>query len=106
VDADCPSATCQYKTITVVDADGDGVVDSAAVDASRLGYDKSQVQALSSVVNSPTAAEGKVNVALRVIPHGGMVNINDAHPRLIEAALGLGELSDPRSWPHPLRRPS
>jgi hypothetical protein len=92
-DDDCPgSGICQATPVTVVDADGDGIVDSLLTEASRLGYTPEQIGQLSAAVNPASNPDGNVYVALRIVPHGGMVNLNDAHPRLIEAAFDIPDI--------------
>lgn len=74
---------------TVVDADGDGIVDTVQVEASKLGMSPEQIAAISEVVNGSAETLGHVFVGLRVIPHGGMVNLNESHPRLIQTVFNL-----------------
>ncbi len=77
---------------TVVDADGDGIVDSIQVDASLLGLGDAQLAGLAQRLNPPSNPNGKVFVGLRVIPHGGLVNLNASHPRLIENVLEIPDI--------------
>jgi len=95
VDRDCPGGICGERGVVVVDADGDGIVDTVQVEADLLGFTEEQIAQLSSTVNAPSNATGRVYVGLRVVPHGGMVNLNDAHPRMIEKVLGIPNLFDP-----------
>ncbi|MCH7886062.1 MAG: hypothetical protein IIC01_12555 [Planctomycetes bacterium] len=84
---------------TVVDADGDGIVDTVQVEASKLGMSPEQIAAISEAVNGSAETFGNVFVGLRVIPHGGMVNLNESHPNLIQSVLNLGwwpKAGDPR----------
>jgi hypothetical protein len=77
----------------VLDADGDGIVDSIRVDAEKdLGFSDAQLAALSARLNPPTNPTGKVFVGIRVIPHGGLVNLNASHPKLIENVLDVPDL--------------
>ena len=92
----CPDGDCG-QPITPVDADGDGVVDSIQVNAKTMGFSPSQLAEISSAVNPPTKKNGKVFIALRIVPHGGMVNLNDAHPKLIETVLHVPSLGDPNT---------
>ncbi len=81
-----------------VDADGDGIADSLQVDARVLGFSDAQLAALSARLNPPTNPTGKVFVGIRVIPHGGLVNLNASHPKLIENVLDVPDL---RVTPNP-----
>lgn len=90
--SDCGGSPCLEKSIVVTDADGDGVVDSVQFDLSELGLPSQQAAALSSLVNPSSGTTGKTFVGLRVVPHGGMVNLNDSHMRLIETALKVPSL--------------
>ncbi len=76
----------------VLDADGDGISDSLQVDASVLDFSDAQLAALSARLNPPSNPNGKVYVGMRVIPHGGLVNLNAAHPKLIENVLGVSDI--------------
>lgn len=83
----------------VVDADGDGIVDTVQVDASLMGFTKRQLVELSKTVNG--RPDGKVFVGLRIIPHSGLVNLNESHPNLIQNVFNLanwpvqGDATDP-----------
>jgi hypothetical protein len=81
-DSDCLVATCRGPI--VVDADGDGIVDSVQVDAEILGLTPAQLAELSTRLNPASNPNGKVYVGLRIVPHGGLVNLNASHPRLID----------------------
>ncbi len=73
----------------VVDADGDGIVDSVQRGAALLGLTEAQVAELAAQLNPPGNPGGTVYVALRIIPHTGLVNLNASHPNLIRTALDL-----------------
>ncbi len=75
----------------LVDADGDGVVDARQFDLAALGYPQARIAELSKIVNGPTNPTGTVYLGLRIIPHGAMVDLDDAHPNLIEAVLDPDE---------------
>ena len=93
VSADCqvsatdPPYACEGPR--VADADGDGIVDSLLIDAVDIGLSGPQLADLSARLNPPSNPTGKVYIALRVIPHGGLVNLNDSHPNLIANVLGI-----------------
>ncbi|MEK6676158.1 MAG: hypothetical protein AABZ47_10955 [Planctomycetota bacterium] len=72
----------------VADADGDGIVDAILVDLEELGVSPSQIAELNKIVQPPGIAGEKVNIATRIIPHGGMVNVSEAHPALIGNVMG------------------
>jgi hypothetical protein len=97
VPADCqttsgpPLYTCEGQGLA--DADGDGIVDSLLVDAKEMGLSSAQLADLAARVNPASNLAGKVSVALRVVPHGGMVNLNESHPTLIQNIFDLP------SWP-------
>ena len=78
-----------------VDADGDGVADSLQVDAKVLKFSDAQLAALSARLNPASNPTGRVYVGLRVIPHGGLVNLNASHPKLIENVLDVPDLRFP-----------
>ena len=92
VTGDCGGSPCLEKSIVVADADGDGIVDSVQFDLSELGLPSQQAAAMSTLVNPSSGTTGKTFVGLRVVPHGGMVNLNDSHMRLIETALKVPSL--------------
>ncbi len=75
--------------VAPVDVDGDGLRDSFQVNIKHLGFSREQQVALSVAVNEPGQVRDDVFLGLRVIPHGGMVNLNEAHPRLIETVFDL-----------------
>jgi len=72
----------------VVDADGDGIVDSVQFDlADVLEFSSEQLAELSELLNPFSEVTGEVNLGIRIIPHGGMVNLNESHPSLIDNVL-------------------
>ena len=86
-----------YPNLTPVDADGDGVVDSMQVDMALLGFDGGQLAKLAKIVNPESNPQGKVYLALRVVPHGGMVNLAESHPSLIRNLITF----QPDDWEIP-----
>ena len=82
-----PDLTLDADAWGRVDADGDGVVDARQYDASLMGYTPSQVRELSKAVNPSTNPTGEVYIGLRIIPHGAMVDLDDAHPRMIDEVM-------------------
>ena len=107
VPADCQTTpgpvlyTCEGQGLA--DADGDGIVDSLLVDAEEMGLSSAQLADLAARVNPASNLAGKIKVALRVVPHGGMVNLNESHPTLIQGVFDIlpanwtpkGDPSDP-----------
>ncbi|MBU0718464.1 MAG: hypothetical protein KJ749_09475, partial [Planctomycetes bacterium] len=79
-----PPDSSLYPDLTPVDADGDGIADSMQVDLALLNVDRAKREALAKLVNPLTNPNGPVYIALRVVPHGGMVNLAQSHPTLIE----------------------
>jgi len=77
----------EFPNLTPVDADGDGIVDSMQVALSLLGVNEAKRSKLSLAVNPPTKPTGEVYLGLRVLPHGGMVDVNHAHPTLVQNVL-------------------
>ncbi len=86
------------EVIVPVDADGDGIVDSVQVelldgdpdDPDRkwtLAIDRAHLDRLRKVVNSPSNPGGKVFLGLRIVAHGGMVDLNHSHESLIRSVL-------------------
>jgi hypothetical protein len=85
-----------------VDADGDGIVDALAWDVEEYGLlSATQRAEISEVLNPDGARAGRVYLGARVVPHGGMVNINESHPTLIRNALGLPQYVDLGMDPDP-----
>ncbi len=91
---DCPGSTCSGPV--AVDADGDGIVDSFLSNATEVGLSPDQITQLSNQVNGPGSEETDVFVGLRTIPHGGMANLNESHPTIIEAVFGLNNFIPPQ----------
>ncbi len=73
-----------------VDADGDGIVDANQVNLDQLGFTRRQIDPLAKVLNPETNPTGSVYLGLRIVPHGGMVNLADAHPTLIRELFSMG----------------
>lgn len=107
-----PDPDNEKDAILPVDADGDGVTDTLAFPlteqaddaagnplyATGLGFSAAQAASLQSHVNSPDDPTGNVYLGLRVIPHGGMVNVNESHPNLVKNVVDLPQdynLNDP-----------
>jgi hypothetical protein len=83
------------ETIIVpVDADGDGIVDTIQFPFSALGFSDAQTAAVSSQLNPQSNPTGEVYLGLRIIAHGGLVNLNESHPNLIANVLDLDYVSD------------
>ncbi len=79
----------------VVDADGDGIFDTRLYLLSTDdGLSGDELANLAAFVNDSAAADPKTYAALKVVPHGGMANLNDSHPNLIAAAIGKTEFSN------------
>jgi len=79
----------------VADADGDGIVDSILVDMTgELGVPRAQLRELARAVNPPNFPSDKVYLALRIIPHGGLVNLAEGHPNLISNIMNR----QPAAW--------
>ncbi len=74
----------------LLDADGDGIVDSIEMEASVLGFGPSQLAGISNVVNGPERVSAAVRTGVRIVAHGGLVNLNEAHLTLIETVLDKG----------------
>lgn len=93
-----------------VDADGDGISDSYAVRLSAVpGMDDKQIDELKRVLNPQSDPDGDLWMGLRVIAHGGLVNLTYSHPRLIENVMETGtsafqltlqEVLDQGHWPY------
>ena len=94
VNAQCPGGRCIGET--VVDADGDGISDSRQVKAAELGLSRTQLQDLAAQLNPPSNPSGQVYAGLRIIAHGGLVNLNASHPTLIQNVLSVDDLRYPR----------
>jgi len=72
-----------------LDADGDGISDSVAVavDLPTVGISPSEYARLAEALNPPSNPSSFLDLGLRVIPNGGMANLNDSHPNLIEGLM-------------------
>lgn len=70
-----------------VDSDGDGVNDARQFRLSALGIADEQVRELKRLVNDPINAAGEPGVGMTIVDHGAMVNLNVAHPLLINTLL-------------------
>lgn len=86
-------SVCEFPR--VADADGDGIVDSLLINAKEMGLSEAQLADLAARVNPSGDLNGEVTVAIRVVPHGGMVNLNESHPLLIQNIFDLPV------WPTP-----
>ncbi|MGB2987128.1 MAG: hypothetical protein WBE26_14745, partial [Phycisphaerae bacterium] len=70
--------------ILPVDADGDGITDTLAFPLTEHGGDlglgslTGQVEELARQLNPPSNPDGQVYLGLRVIAHGGLVNLNES----------------------------
>lgn len=93
VPGECPGSVCEGPR--VLDADGDGIVDSLQVDATALDFSDAQFEALAARLNPASNPGGRVFVGIRVLPHGGLVNLNASHPKLIENVLDVSDLRNP-----------
>ncbi len=84
-----PPSFGNVPPFTPVDADGDGIVDAIQTDFAALpGVKASQVRKLAELLNPASNPDGKVNLGLRVVPHGGMATLGESHPSIIAAVLG------------------
>ncbi len=70
-----------------VDSDGDGINDARQFRLSALGIADEQVRELKRLVNDPINAAAEPGVGMTVVDHGAMVNLNYAHPLLINTLL-------------------
>jgi hypothetical protein len=70
-----------------LDADGDGIVDSIASPGAAIGLSEVQRSELSALVNPDGMVNPEVYMGLRIVSHGAMVDLNEAHPKLIENIL-------------------
>jgi hypothetical protein len=84
--------------IVPVDADGDGISDTlqfplrdpASNSQQGLGFSRAQVASVARQLNTASNPTGEVYLGLRVIAHGGMVNLNESHPNLIANVFDIG----------------
>ena len=80
-----------------VDADGDGIVDSRQYELSLFEFPSSQVELLAKALNPSTNPEGPLYLGLRIVPHGAMVDLDDAHPLMIlSQPAALAGVCDPQ----------
>ncbi len=78
-----------------IDCDGDGVTDTFQFDVrDELGFSYAQTAALSVRLNASSNPAGMVYLGMRVIAHGGLVNLNESHPLLIAHVLDLNSVND------------
>ncbi len=80
--------------IVPVDADGDGIVDTIQFPFAELGFSDAQTAAVSPQLNPLSNPTGEVYLGLRIIAHGGLVNLNESHPNLIANVLDLDYVAD------------
>ncbi len=97
--------TSEYRTL--VDADGDGIVDAIEVDlAAAAGGNKRRLAGLARMLNPASKPNGTVKLGLRVVSHNGMVNVNASHPLLIGNVLGSTKNLDPPFYTPAIEEPS
>ncbi len=94
-----------------VDSDGDGVTDTLQFEVItsgepgnaqvKLGLSSNLLSELARLLNAPTNPSGSVFLGMRVIAHGGLVNLNESHPTLIANALDLQLEDVSRCGPDP-----
>ena len=85
---------------SLVDADGDGIADSFQFDISQvLDISDEQLAQLRQLVNTEDNPAGAVYLGVRIVPHGGMVNLNDSHISLIGNILDRGTYDHGPSLP-------
>ncbi|UCE59603.1 MAG: hypothetical protein JSU63_19435 [Phycisphaerales bacterium] len=80
-----------------IDADGDGIVDGLQVElmsdgpvgANQVLVEGAQLDELRRALNPPSSPRGPVFLGLRVIAHGGMVDLGHSHESLIRGVLGV-----------------
>ncbi len=74
-----------------VDADGDGVPDSREFDLTTNGspivIPPAAREMLLERLNDPDAGTNRLLLSVRMVPHGGMVDLNWAHPELVYAVF-------------------
>lgn len=84
----------------VLDADGDGVADSYAIPLTDVpGFQDEQIAQLKRVLNPASDPQGNLSVGLRVIAHGGLVNLAYSHPALVANVLGAVTPTS-ANWPY------
>ena len=87
IDVLTPSGTEIPGEPVFVDADGDGISDALRVEARDLGISEDALASLSTQVSPRSKPGGMVYAGLRIVPHGGMVNLNASHPKLIDTVF-------------------
>ncbi len=70
-----------------VDTDGDGINDARQFNLKWLGLAEAQLKRVLAMVNDPLGIERKAYIGIRVVDHGGMVNMSDGHATLVQAIL-------------------
>lgn len=80
-----------YRDGLSVDADGDGVIDSRQYLIRDTDLSSDKYARIAAAVNDPGSPDGKIYLGLRIIPHGGLVNLNDSHPNLLDAVFGYDD---------------
>lgn len=73
--------------IIPLDADGDGIVDTLSSNGTAIGLSDVQRSELSALVNPAGLADPPVYMGLRIVSHGAMVDLNEAHPKLVQNIL-------------------
>ncbi len=76
-----------------VDSDGDGITDTVQFDLLDLGFSRAQVTRFAAELNTQSKPDGSVFLGMRIIPHGGMVNLNESHPNLIANLMNLLDIN-------------
>ncbi len=77
----------RYGDDVAVDADGDAIRDSVQFDLEWIGLAEGQLLSLREQINPAFNPRGKLSLGLRVVDHGGMVNLNSAHKVMIQTIL-------------------
>ncbi len=84
----------------LIDADGDGIGDSFEFNVSEgLDLSEAQLKELAKALNPEGREDGDVFMGLRILPHGGMVNLNDAHPLLVQNIFPFDQVTHGPSQP-------
>ncbi|MCO6439237.1 MAG: hypothetical protein J5J06_19265 [Phycisphaerae bacterium] len=85
-----PNGFPNKQNLMYLDADGDGISDSLGFEitpGSLPDLSRRQLREIARLVNAPTNPEGKVFLGLRVLSHGGMVNVNASSPLTVRNIL-------------------
>ena len=85
----------QFGQTASVDSDGDGIVDTLQFDLLKLGFSPASLSAIRQQVNPVEVPDGPVYLGLRVVSHGGMVNLSDSNPVLVYTVMGANSANDP-----------